>query len=284
MRVHVVYKNMAISLEAIVDKQVSKVLRRGQRMAKFDQIRQRHFWSTHLFIADPATNQVAAGSYDIFKAIPGGVGGGYPTNLNLSLRETNWLNAGRVPDNQNFAIMELGVTIRNPPLEKPLAQGAVDATGIFANLTLAQQAYITRLGASRPLSAMDMANISMGIVLEMSFLTNNVPLGLIGDFSQSSAIVADANNFSPRDGSGTPTAIFNSNASNGIPAAAFRRKMDIPILLQHGENMGMRLTLPRPITLMNPVAVIDPATGGGGTGWFEIRVDWWAIESFVEKS
>ncbi len=275
---------MPVTLEAIVDKQVAKVLKRGQRMANFDQIRQRHFWSTYLFVADTTLNRISAGTYDLFKTIPGASGQGYPTNLNLTLRETNWLNAGRVPDNQNFAIMEIGATIRNPPLERIAAQGAVDGSGIYNALTSAQQTYISRAGAARPLSLMDMSNIAMGAVLEMSFLTNNVPLGLLADFSQSSGIVANANQFAPRDVSASPGAIFNSNGANGIPAAAFRRKLDIPIMLQHGENMGMRINIPRPITLNSPASKTANTNGGGGTGWCEIRIDWWAIESFVEKS
>lgn len=275
---------MPITLEAIVDKQVSKVLRRGQRMANFDQIRQRHFWSTYLFVADPSTNRIAAGGYDLFKTIPGASGQGYPTNLNLTVRETNWLNAGRVPDNQNFAIMEIGVTIRNPPLERIAAQGAVDGSGIYNALTSAQQTYISRAGAARPLSMQDMGAIAYGGVLEMSFLTNNVPLGLLADFSQSAGIVANAVQYAPNDVSTAPGAIFNSNASNGIPSAAFRRKLDIPILLQHGENMGMRINFPRPVTLNSPASKTSNTNGGGGTGWAEVRVDWWAIESFAEKS
>jgi hypothetical protein len=270
---------MAVTLNSIVDRQVQKVLRRGSRMAKFDQIRQRHFWSTYLFVADPATNMVASGGYDIFKTIPGASGQGYPSNINLTIRETNWLNSGRVPDNQNFAITEIGATIRNPPLENPVAG---DSSSIYANLQTAQKAYITAAGAARPLSAMDVQNISMGIVLEMSFLTNNVPLGLIGDFSQSAGIITNGIANAPLDPATGPDGVsFAASPSNGIAAAAFRRKLDIPIMLQHGENMGMRLTIPRPIAVMNPA--LQP-TGQGGTGWFEVRIDWWAIESFVEKS
>jgi hypothetical protein len=276
--------NKQLSIQDIVDKQVSKVLKRGSRMSSFDQIRQRHFWSTYLFVADPSTNRIAAGAYDLFKTIPGASGQGYPTNLSLTVRETNWLNAGRVPDNQNFAIMELGVTIRNPPLERIAAQGAVDSSGIFNALTAAQQAYITRAGAARPLAGQDMANIAMGGILEMSFLTNNVPLGLLADFTQSAGIVADANQYSTRDVAAAPGAIFNANMANGIPAAAFRRKLEIPISLQHGENMGMRIVFPRPVTMASPAAKTGNTEGGGGTGWCEIRVDWWAVESFTEKS
>lgn len=275
---------MPVTLNAIVDKQVQKVLKRGVRMANFDQIRQRHFWSTYLFVADPANNRISAGTYDLFKTIPGASGQGYPTNLNLTLRETNWLNAGRVPDNQNFAIMEIGVQIRNPPLERIAAQGAVDGSGIFNALTTAQQTYITRGGAARPMTAQDMASIAYSGVLEMSFLTNNVPLGLLADFTQSAGIIAEANQFAANDLSVAPGAIFNTNMTNGIPAAAFRRKLDIPILLQHGENMGMRINFARPVTLNSPATKTANTNGGGGSGWAEVRVDWWAIESFVEKS
>lgn len=275
---------MPITLNAIVDKQVQKVLKRGQRMANFDQIRQRHFWSTYLFVADPSNNRIAAGAYDLFKTIPGASGQGYPTNLNLTIRETNWLNAGRVPDNQNFAIMEIGVQIRNPPLERIAAQGAVDGSGIYNALTATQQAYITRAGAARPMTGQDMASIAYGGVLEMSFLTNNVPLGLLADFTQSAGIVANANQFAANDLSAAPGALYNTNLSNGIPAAAFRRKLDIPILLQHGENMGMRINFARPVTLNSPASKTANTQGGGGSGWAEVRVDWWAIESFVEKS
>lgn len=264
---------MTVTIQQIVDQQVAKVLRKGTKMSKFDQIRQRHFWSTYLFIADTTTNQIASGTYDIFKTIPGQSGQGYPTNINLTLRETNWLNSGRVPDNQNFAIQEIGVSIHTPPTEHGTPASAA-STGIYYQLTTAQKTYVD-FGQGRTLAAIDSWLIANNTVLEMAFLTNSVPLGLISDFSQSAGILTPSANFDGVNEMGRD--VGNVGMLNGIAAAAFRRKFEIPILLQHGENMGMRLNVPRPFTILDP-------EDQGGSGWFEIRVDWWAIESFVEKS
>jgi hypothetical protein len=38
----------------------------------------------------------------------------------------------------------------------------------------------------------------------------------------------------------------------------------------------MRLNVPREIETLS--------LAEGGIGWFEVHVDWWAVESFVEKS
>src|SRR5882672_8754152 len=103
---------MPLSLKQMVTNQVDRVIRRGTRAERFDQLRSRHFWSSYLFLSDPTSNIIQAGQYDIFKTIPSQTGQGYPTNVPLTLRETNWLNAGRVPDNQNFVITELGVTLK----------------------------------------------------------------------------------------------------------------------------------------------------------------------------
>jgi len=50
----------------------------------------------------------------------------------------------------------------------------------------------------------------------------------------------------------------------------------VPILLQHGESQFMRLQVPKAI----PIKTLAQ----GSSGWFEVRVDWWATESFAEKS
>jgi len=284
------------NLKESIEAQIQKVLTRGQRYASFDQIRQRHFWSSYLFTPGGA-GLIQAAAYDIFKTIPGYIGQGY--NVPLTTRETNWLGAGRVPDNQNFVITEIGVTIKRPPATPQLVAVGEDddlvhtpgspftnppSNGIAASLAPSVVAGINGLA---PIHPMDAQAVLYGMVLEMSFLTNNVPIGLCSDFSQSGGMVGFTSNpyftssFSAGwmglDAGASPGGAFlMGDPSNGVPAAAFRRKLEVPILLQHGEQMGMRLNGPRPIYLQ-PLAL-------GGTGWVEIRVDWWATESFAELS
>lgn len=265
---------MARSLKQMVQSQIARVLERGSRLERFDQLRSRHFWSTYLF-AYGAGNQIAAAPYEVFKAIPSQTGQGYPTNVPLTVRETNWLNPGRVPDNQNFVITEIGVTVMRPPAVDSAGGGGAPAnaptTGIWANLTAPIQALIAHGNALHP---QDVANILYGTVLEMQFLTNSVPLGLCADFSQSAGI----REFQAIEAGTELAAVITAGGDpvNGIPAAAFRRKLEVPILLQHGETMGMRLNVHRPIDTLT--------LAQGGAGWAEVRVDWWAHESFAEKS
>jgi hypothetical protein len=256
---------MARNLEAMVQKQIANVLRRGQRMERFDQLRQRHFWSTYLFApgATGGAGIIAAGTYDLFIIPTGLAGQGYPAGVPLTTRETNWLNAGRVPDNQNFVIVEVGVTLQRPPP----ADANAPTNSIWQNIGAAIQANINPAAGIHP---QDAHQILTGLVLEMGFLTNNVPIGLCADFSQSAG-----------NQSFNETQVNQSfrDPTNGVPAAAFRRKLEVPILLQHGETMRMRLVAPRNIDILDATLATDP-----GTGWFEVRVDWWAYESFTEKS
>lgn len=274
--------NKKFSLKGMVAKQIGRVLERGQRFGSFDQIRQRHFWSTYLFAGFGGTS-IPAGPYDLFKAIPGGIGQGY--SIPLTTRETNWLGAGRVPDNQNFAISELGVTIGRPPANpqgSPHVPGAAftnaPANGIAASMTAGQVANINGLA---PVLPVDAQSILYGSILEFTFLTNSVPLGLCADFSQSAgAYGLSAAQYINADlvcdrASGTEQ-LPPGDPSNGLPAAAFRRKLEVPILLQHGETASMRINIPKAIPIQS--------LANGSCGWFELRVDWWATESFVNKT
>lgn len=293
------------SLRESFENQIQKVLARGQRFDSFDQIRQRHFWSTYLFAGHgDGVTPIAAGSYDLFRSIPGFIGQGYP--VPLTTRETNWLGAGRVPDNQNFVITEVGVTLGRPPAAASLVEdgqgfwnhtpGAAfnpppPSNSIAANLSASQLAAVNGLAPIHPLDAQA---ILYGMVLEMSFLTNSVPIGICADFSQSGGVngfraqpYMNSNMLAGPYGqalslpAGYPYersigVLPMGDPVNGVPAAAFRRKLEVPILLQHGEQMGMRLTVPKPISCVELSA--------GGSGWFEVRVDWWATESFAELS
>lgn len=273
-----------MSLRSMVENQVARVITRGQRAERFDRLRNRHFWSSYFFVADPVALTIPAGAYDLFKTTPAGTGQGYPTNVPLTIRETNWLNAGRVPDNQNFVITEIGVTVKRPPSTDGgggSGPGFPPTNGIWYNLTPAQQAFINAGAQNREVHPIDTMALLYGGVLEMSFLTNNVPLGLLADFSQSAGSIVQSGIFAQYPDLPNNPASYGGDAVNGVACAAFRRRLEVPILLQHGENMGMRINFPRPIQVQNTTANED---GGFGTGWFEIRVDWWAYESFVDLS
>lgn len=268
---------MAATIESMVKRQVGKVLRQGQRFERFDQLRQRHFWSSYLF-ALGAGGVIQAGIYDIFRTVTSKIGQGY--SVPLTLRETNWANENRIPDNQNLAIQEIGVTILRPPsVSGTNANGSGTATHVPSGSIYDSLSSSIKSGVNpvRPVHTDDAANVLYGTILGMTYLTNFVPLGLCADFSQSAGTYAQEQLVRVRDDLTTQAAQPNmGDPSNGIPAAAFRRKFRVPYLLQHGETAGMGLKVERPITLKS--------LAEGGNGWVEVRVDWWAVESFVEKS
>jgi hypothetical protein len=233
-----------------VKSQASKVLRTGQRFDKFDQIRVRHFWSSYYFDTS-ASNYITAGRYTLFTTPVGSNGQGFPSGQVITDRESNWKSQNRVPDNQNFEITEVGLGIM------PADFGSVLAATY-------ERRYQTP-------SAMQ--NFFNSTVLSITYLTNNVPLGLLSDFAQASG---------PAMGVAVYPAVaiappVNVAMTNGFAAPALRRKFKIPILLQHGESFNFTLEVPR-----NTFVGVNGAADGASP--FLIRMDFWATESFVEKS
>jgi hypothetical protein len=65
------------------------------------------------------------------------------------------------------------------------------------------------------------------------------------------------------------------------PAPALRRRFKVPILLQHGETFKFTYIVPPG---RGPfVARVDPQDAAT-TPNIDVRLDFWATESFVEKS
>lgn len=242
-----------------IKKQVNEVLVKGSRYKRFDQIRQRHFWSSYRLSSD-ANGFIQSGSFDLFTTPAGQAGQGFLTQL--TLRETNWNSANRVPDNQNFEITELGVSIVNVDTD-------TDTRG------------------NTPYPAMQEDELARNMTLAITYLTNQVPLGLLTDFAQASgpmvgeyhpsvplaypAAVADLGiNGAPASNSIPPNDVFYTN---GFASPGLRRRFKIPILLQHGETFKFTF-------------VLDPGRGPwvGVNKTFDLRMDFFAVESFVEKS
>lgn len=239
------------SIRQSIRNQSRNLLVTGSRFKRFDQLRQRHFWS-NLRISPDVNGYIPAGSRNIFTTPPGQVGQGFLEPL--TERDTNWKSANRVPDNQNFEITEVGISVgwvnanidldeTNPELDP--AQNALD-NGL----------YFSRIQALT------------NTVVNITYLTNSVPLGMCNDFAQASGATAG-------------DAQLLAHGTNGFCAPALRRRFKIPILLQHGETFAFNLTNPRTYSAFFGPALIEPALD---LVQLEFRFDFWATESFVEKS
>lgn len=225
-----------------VRSQTQKLLETGQRFERFDQVRQRHFWSSCMYVPDG--NGYISGTRQLFVTPPGQNGQGFPSGINLTELDTNWKSSNRVPDNQNFEITELGVTLAvlSPEIDPTPAANQVrtgfDANGFYQNS-----------------------------ILSITYLTNSVPLGLSSDFAQASG--PELGSYFPLPSTSTIT--DSRWLTNGFAAPALRRRLKIPILLQHGETFSFQLDIPRQVALVQASAII-------------VRMDFFATESFAEKS
>jgi len=239
------------SIRQSIRNQSRNLLETGSRFKRFDQLRQRHFWS-NLRIAPDANGYIAAGSRNIFTTPPGQVGQGFLEPL--TERDTNWKSANRVPDNQNFEITEIGISVG-------WVNAQIEQDEIAPEIEAVQNALTNGLWFSR-------IQALTNTVVNITYLTNSVPLGMCNDFAQASGATAG-------------DASFFSHGTNGFCAPALRRRFKIPILLQHGETFAFNLSNPRTYSAyFGPDLIVDALP----LLQLEFRFDFWATESFVEKS
>lgn len=236
------------SIKKSVKDQARRVLEKGSRFDRFDQIRQRHFWSVYQFNPD-ANGYIGSGEAKVFLTPDGQNGQGFPSGVALTALETDFKGTGRVPDNENLSISELGVTLAVCPLttitDELLVGGIVDpcvtAVGFFQNTLVA-----------------------------ITYLTNTVELGFVEDFSQPAG--PQVGNYFPIavPGQSPPTYISPRFVTNGLSAPGLRRRFKIPIMLGHGETFNFSFLTDRSYFV--------------GDFVLYARLDFWATESFVEKS
>ena len=258
--------------------QAQKVLVTGQRFTRFDQVRQRHFWSTYRFQPD-VNGYIRSGEFDIFQTPSGQQGQGFQRQL--TLMETNWPSANRVPDNQNFEITELGCSCAM----------VITSTDGQGNLV---EAPWKSNWQNYPVAE---AQILANTILSITYLTNTVPLGMCTDFAQASG--PQAGMYAPNapltyplpagPGVQAATDIQRNYMTNGFAAPGLRRRFKIPILLQHGETFRFTLSV-----AAGRGPFIEPMGANYTTGTagpldisqlvFDLRMDFWATESFVENS
>lgn len=276
-----------------IAQQQTALLEKGQKLGKFDRVRQREFWSTYLFA--PGKGQVVQPQrVKLFVSTTGQPGQGYQNNL--TERETNWAQSGKLPDQQNLIMQSLHCSIQRAPVDRNILTAAQNA--------LVPQTYDPTI----PIHPTDMESIAKGTVVEIEYLTEKIPMGLVADFPSVGGVwgFREASrqwpaaaqppppivetvglSYTPRTSAGIefPNSAYLPTTKNQV-AAAFERRFRVPNLLQHGEQFSVNLVIPVGWQMVgvSPLETAGMIEGRDGTGLFEIRVGFWATESFVEQS
>lgn len=261
-------------MQASIQRQAQDVLR-GRNVPGYDRLRERYVWSSYCFHSHTGgaltAGLLAAGEYPVFTAGIMANGQGYPAGTVLNARDTNINAQNRIPDNQNFLVKEMGVSV--DPLRQDVV--ALDATKMCQ-------------GEADP---SDVDLILGNTVVVLSYLNVSIPLGLASDFpeaggpsmvSTSTLDFAGNENVAQTGGGlseGTNASPWSArqakSARNGggiAPAPALRRKFPVPFFLRSGENFRITFEIPRSVQLRS--------VANGGTGGFSLRCDFWVVESY----
>lgn len=278
--------NYGRSIAQSLAEQETKLLTKGKLSDwRFSQIRQRHIWSVFHFNCVNAGSPIQivagiptiqAGVYNAFVTLQDANGQGLPSGLTMTASDTNNLGSGRVPDDQNFAVWELGASIYRP---RP------DIVALAPTLM--------SYGNPHP---DDVDRILCEGVLSVKYLTNDVPIGHLLDFAQSGGPAFDVPSLlSYTDAAGPDGATTSiagglsegsftaqpwsqrvgrlaANSGNGNPNPGTRRKFEVPIFLAATQTYNFNITFARNVQLR--------AVKNGGTAAFSLRLDTWAVESF----
>lgn len=277
------------SIAQSIAQQQSNMLRTGKPgPQRYNTIRQRHLWSTYTFCTGGAINlstpyaqtpTIQPGTYAVFKTPASQNGQGLPNGVAMTELDTNFGGQGRVPDQQNFSVWEIGVTIG--PQRIDVVSGDLPNRG------------------AGPIDPDDVDRILTDGVLRVKYLTEEVPLGSLGEFSQPGGphlaapslldwsarglgLLASGIYGGQSEGTITgqpysaPVAKTSANGGNLAPAPSLRRKLDVPIFLPATTTFEFQLVFPRPV----PLRVLQ----NGGTAGFTARVDLWVVESYRPHS
>jgi hypothetical protein len=233
------------NIRSSIKSQARRVLEKGSRFDRFDQIRQRHLWSVYQFVPD-VNGYVPSGEFKVFLTPDGQNGQGFPSGVALGPLETDFKGTGRVPDNQNLSISEIGVTLA-------LCPPAVTNEGLLA-------------GVVDP--CIVAASFFQNTLAAITYLTNTVELGFVEDFSQPAG--PQPGNYIPMAAGAQDPYVSPRFVTNGFSAPGLRRRFKIPIMLGHGETFNFSFLVSRSY-FVGQVALYA-------------RFDTWVTESFVEKS
>lgn len=270
------------SLSGMLSKQEDMLLRKGKLPDfQFDEIRQRHVWSTYYFTSGYAGSAInssgvlaPSNQYQLFSAVQGQNGQGMPQGFQLTSIDVSDNFALRIPDDQNFSVWEIGISF------EPLPQEIIDNSGG------------AMLGGE--LHPHDVDLLAENIILDIKYVSSEVVYGPAREFTTSGGVamtgpslldysanadVLGAPDNQLRGGQAVGPDRFPSvqhNAGNQWPSPKLRRRLDVPLFLRNQQTFSVLLLVPRPV-LLKTVAQ-------GGTGGFRARVDFFCAESFRNRS
>lgn len=271
------------SIRQNLDKQAEDLLRYGNAnpgAPRFDKFRERHIWSTG-FLHTLAGGGIAAtgivaptSELILFSAGLNTNGQGLPAGLSLTEADTNFVGAGRVPDDQSLSVREIGVCLG--PMRSDLV--ALDAANMRNGPVLAEDldAYLTNG------------------VLALRYISSEKTLGPLGVFTQPGGPSMVAPTLLASTGeaqvsgalwtggldldAGTSAIVIAQTSQNAGAIAAqpsLRRRLDIPINLGPGVDFRFVVKFPRPFRTKREIE--------GGTLCAAIRVDLYCVESFRSR-
>ncbi len=277
-----------------LQKQERELLIRGQKLGRFDRIRQREFYSCFLF-SPGLGGTIPAGKYELFVTLAGGIGQGYGSP-GLTLRETNWQAVRRVADNHNLLIKSFHCAIRRPPSTDQTAQQlTIYPPSVLTGGLVANPPATGKVDLNAPLHPDDVYNIAHGMQLGITYLTNLVPLGMVADFPApggAHGFVESSRQFPSNATAGLSSTATGAGNRAQLPLVrntcppVWERRADVPTLLQHSETFSMTLIVANQIQLqdVNSAALGANGENNDATGAVELRVSFWATESFVERA
>jgi hypothetical protein len=275
--------------QTVMQKAAGQTLK-GNNPNDFSKVQSRHIWSTFYFhSATGGAIQPAAfggnnpvlqpGTYPVFTTLQQANGQGLPAGFFLDSLDTNWLSAGRVSDDQNFLVTEIGAQIL-PMRPEIVALSTIAMTG----------------GA---VAADDVDKIQRDVILQLKYVTEQIPLGTLGQYAPPCGSVetvpgvldyAGQRNVT-LDGGGmgfSNLAAFPNGQTQQArliqlggptpPQPAMRRRLDVPLYLANSTTFTFELLVLRP-TQLRP----GGTKGAGGTGAFQVRIDLWVIESYRDN-
>lgn len=285
--------NLPAQIAGSISNQEDRLLRTGQPPRdRFDTLRQRGIWSTyHLvngtglaIVQDATTGNVPvlrAGTYRLFVTDAGAQGQGLPSGLTMDQLDTDFIGSGRVPDQQNFAVWEVGVSVleqRRSVVElSPATRGAGqpnpdDVDQILTNGVLRIKAIsqIVPLGHLADFAEPGGPRIAVPSMLDYTgnaVAAAGPPTGGVGGMSVGSVVDQPWS-------LGVPRLSTNGGSVTASPGA--RRRLRVPIFLPAQTQFEFQLSFKRPVLLRS--------LENGGTAGFRVRVDLWVAESYRPNS